>query len=45
LHVEPDAHRIEHRLVDYDHASVLDAIERVRHPASDYLKRFYEPKR
>ena len=43
VHIDANAHRIEHRVVDYDRVGVLEAIDRVRHPARDYLRRFFEP--
>ena len=42
LHIDPDGHRVEHRVVSYDHGAVLRAIEDVDHPASGYLRRFHE---
>jgi predicted phosphodiesterase len=43
VHIEPGEHRIEQRVVDYDHSTEVYAIDRVRHPAAGYLRRFHEP--
>jgi predicted phosphodiesterase len=41
LHVDPENHQIEQRVVEYDRRFVLDQIEAVRHPAGAYLRRFF----
>ena len=35
------SHEVHHRIVDYDHRAELDALHRVRHPASGYIQRFH----
>jgi hypothetical protein len=44
IDVEPDGHRIEHRLVDYDRAAVVRAIDEAMHPSASYLKSFHTPR-
>lgn len=41
--VATSTHRIEHRLVGYDHDEVVRRIDEVHHPAGDFLKRFHLP--
>ena len=43
VHIDADIHRIEQRVVDYDHAAVLRAIDDVAHPAGQYLRSFHTP--
>jgi predicted phosphodiesterase len=41
LTVEQDHHSIEHRMVEFDRAEVLDEITASRHPAAGFLRRFF----
>jgi predicted phosphodiesterase len=41
LHIAADSHRLEPRVVEYDHTAELDALESARHPASEYVARFH----
>ena len=41
VHVEADRHRIEHRVVDYNHLAVVAVLDEVAHPAREYLERFH----
>ncbi|MEZ4667922.1 MAG: metallophosphoesterase family protein [Anaerolineae bacterium] len=37
LHAEENGHHVEHRLVDYDHALVIEQVRQLRHPAAAYI--------
>ena len=41
LHIEPDHHTVEHRIVHYDHSAAASAVDAAAHPAGDYIKRFH----
>ena len=43
LHVEDDSHRVQHRVVEFDRAAALAAIDAAHHPAAEFLKRFLVP--
>jgi putative phosphoesterase len=39
LSADAAGHRLEHRRAEYDHAAVISAVERVRHPAAEFIVR------
>jgi diadenosine tetraphosphatase ApaH/serine/threonine PP2A family protein phosphatase len=43
IHDDGATYRIEHRVVDYDHSTVLRALEEVAHPATILRKFFVNP--
>jgi putative phosphoesterase len=42
LSCDSDSHRVDHRIVDYDHRAELRALDRVQHPASAYIQGFHQ---